>query len=197
MSFIYYASPLHVDQLHATCIGQVGQRTVTKESDAGTSATAEAGLSKFLAAIADLRGSGTVELHRKRVETLQVSQSPLDRAQAVLAAIEKRVPPIETRGGGMFWYSLPTRLSPMKRGNKAVIEVACELQDLAFAGLTSVEHWISASLRNNLLVAAAKAPDRLVPTFGVVLPLGVDATGGRTRMQVQFIIIASPDTWVS
>lgn len=197
MSFIYYASPLHVDQLHTTFIGQVGQRTVTKESDAGTSATAEAGLSKFLAAIADLRGRGTVELHRKNVETLQVSQSPLARAQAVLAALEKRVPPIETRGGGMFWYSLPTRLSPMKRGSKPIIEVSGELQNLAFAGVTSAEHWISASLRNNLLMAAAKAPDRSVPTFGIALPLDADATGGHTRMQVQFIIIASPDTWVS
>lgn len=197
MSFIYYASPLHVDQLHSACIGEVGQRTVTKESDAGTSATAEAGLAKFFAAIADLRGRGSVELRRKKVETLQVSQSPLDRAQAVLAALEMTVPPVETRRDGMFWYSLPTRLAPRKSGNRAVIEVSCELRDLVFAGVTSVEHWASASLRNNLLTAAVKAPDRMVPTFGIVLPLQTDKTGGQTRMQVQFIIIASPDTWVS
>jgi hypothetical protein len=197
LSFIYYASPLHVDQLHAACIGEVGQRTVTKESDAGTTATAEAGLAKFFAAIADLRGRGSVDFRRKKVETLQVTQSPLDRAQAVLAALETRVPPIETRSDGIFWYSLPTRLAPRKRGSRAVIEVSCKLQNLALAGATSVEHWVSASLRNNLLTAAAKAPDGMVPTFGIVLPLHTDEAGGQTRMQVQFIIIASPDTWVS
>ena len=196
MSFVYYASPFHVDQLHATCIGAFGQRTVTRESDAATSATVEAGLAKFFAAIADLRGRGGAELRRKKVETLQVAPTPLDRAQAVLAALRTTVPSAEKRGDGMFWYSLPTRLVPRKKGNDAVIEVSCELQDLAFEGVTSVEHWVSASLRNNLLTAAAKAPDRKVPTFGLVLPLHSDQTDGQTRMQVQFIIIGSPDTWV-
>lgn len=72
MSFIYYASPLHVDQLHKAFVGAVGQRTVTKESNAGASASTEIGLAKFFVAIADLRGKGGVEWRRKRVETLQM-----------------------------------------------------------------------------------------------------------------------------
>lgn len=105
------------------------------------------------------------------------------------------MPPIETRGNGMFWYSLPTRLVPSMRGSEAVIEVSGQLHELAFSGFTSAEHWASASLRNNLLVAAAKSPDRTIATFGIALPIDTISTGARIRMQVQFIIIASPDTW--
>lgn len=197
MTFIYYASPLHVDQLYKACIGEAGQRTLTTESDAGTSASAEVGLAKLFAAIADLRGKGSVELRRKRVETLHTTQSLIDRAQAVLKALETRVPPLEKRGKGLLWYSLPTRLAPIKRGHDVVIEVSCEQDDLVFSGFTSTKHWVSPSLQNNLLMAVAKSPDRAIPTFGIVLPIDTDSTGARMSMQVQFIIIASPDTWAT
>jgi hypothetical protein len=44
-------------------------------------------------------------------------------------------------------------------------------------------------------MAAAKSTNRAIPTFGIALPIDTESAGAMIKMQVQFIVIASPDTW--
>lgn len=195
MSLIYYASPAYVDQLYHAAVGHIGHRTIRSETQAGGSGTAEAGFARLLAAIGELRAKGSVELRRTTGETIEIQESVHDRAAVLLTALKDKLPPLDAQSEGVCWYSLPTQLISRKSADDVMIEVSYEASNLAFFGVTSVAHWCSASLRNNLLMAAARSADRSVPTFGILLPLHTTTNAGRTEIQAQFIIIASPDTW--
>lgn len=193
MSLIYYASPVYVDHLHRIWISEFGQRTVTKETITKAGASAEVGLAKLLASLADLRGKANLDLHRGKSETLQEQQSVIDRAAALFGALQRKLPSVEEGGDGLCRYSLQTKLESKHRGGDVVIEVSCGSDQVSFSGVTSAAHWSSISLRNNLLMAAAKSQSRTIPTIGLLLPIHSESTSGHRTMQVQFIVIASPE----
>jgi hypothetical protein len=192
LRFIYYASPVYVDYLYRACVSPIGQRTLTKETITKAGASAEAGLAKLLTVIADLKAKGTLDLQRSKGETLQVQETVSDRAGALFDLLYPKLPAVNENSDGLCSYSLPTRLAAKRSGDDAVIEVCCSSEQLSLSAVTSDKHWPSASLKNNLLMAAAKAKDRTVPTRGLLFPLHSELIEGRKTMQVQFIVIASP-----
>ena len=192
MRFIYYASPVYVDYLYRACVSEIGERTVTKETVTKAGASAEVGLARLLTAIADLKAKGALDLQRSKGETLLVQETVSDRAGVLFDLLHQKLPAVNENSDGLCWYSLPTRLAAKRSGTEAVIEVSCTSEQLSFSAVTSDKHWPSSSLKNNLLMAAAKAKDHAVPTRGLMFPLHSESVDGRKTMQVQFIVIVSP-----
>jgi hypothetical protein len=191
MEAIYYVSPGIADQLYAALVGPTGSETLTTESARSVDATVEAGLSNVLGAIARVGGKGGTRRQRRTASTRHVEKSVVDRATELAVLLHGRLPAIEAGTPGLCWYSGETHIRLRVVAGDSMVEVSGEASGTKFSGLTSAQHWVSDSLRNNLIMAAATSPTGTVGTAGLVLPFETGLADGAEAVQAQFIIIGS------